>query len=180
MPDVLTAIAQYFSQDPLKILYVVGGSGGLVYWWDRYRSRPRLRVRLLDEQFEVKVSPYLEIRTRFGVENIGTEKTSLEPNVLFTGYSVKGQRGRFRHTIVEDDRDLPPFAWKEITLFLVTDEATFPFRWYRTFEFRLTRGSGKWVRIRSEDKVRLSYVRFLYELAQFRVFKRVRLRASRV
>ena len=132
-----------------------------------------MRVRLVDEQYEVKVSPYLEIRTRFEVENVGAQKTSLEPNVLFTGYTAKGQRGRFRYTIVEDDRDLPPFAWKEITLFLVTDEATYPFRWYRTFELRLTQGRGKWVRIRSEDKVSLSYVRFLYELAQFRVFKRV-------
>jgi len=172
MATVLTAITQYFNEDPLRILYVVGGSGGLVYWWDRYRNRPRLIVRLVDEQFEVKVSPYLEVRTRFEVQNIGPEATSLEPNVRFTGYSDKGQRGRFRHTIVEDDRDLPPFSWKEITLFWATDDATYPFRWYRTFDFRLTRGSGKSVRVRSEDKVCLTYMRFLYELAKFRLFRR--------
>ena len=169
---IFDSIVNYFAQDPLKILYALGGSGGLIYWWDRYRNRPRLRVRLLDEQFEVRERPYLEITTRFEVENVGTEKTSLEPEVLFTGYTVKRQRHRGAQKIAEEDRALPPFTPRTITL-VVREEANYPFLWFRTYVFRLTRGRRKRVRIRSEDRVRLSYPKFLYELAVFRAFNRL-------
>jgi hypothetical protein len=169
---VFQTILNYFAQDPLKILYVLGGSGGLLYWWDRYRNRPRLNVRLLDEEFDVKEAPHLQITTRFEVENVGTEKTSLEPEVLFSAYTVKGEHQRCSHTIIEGDRALPPFTPKVITL-IVKEKASYPFLWFRTYIFRLTRGRAKRLRIRSEDKIRLSYPQFLYELGRFRAFNRL-------
>jgi hypothetical protein len=169
---MLDAILTYFAQDPMKVLYLLGGGGGLVYWWDRYRNRPRLRVRLLNEQIEMKEQPYLEIITRFEVENIGTEKTSLEPEVLFTAYTVKGKYQRCSHRIAEDDRSLPPFSPRAITL-VVKEDADYPFLWFRTYIFRLTRGGACALRIRSEDKVNLSYLQYLYELSRFRAFKQV-------
>ena len=172
MPTVVDTIINYFAQDPLKILYLFGGSGGLMYWWGLYRNRPRLSVRLLNEEFDVAESPFLRITTRFEVENVGTEKTSLEPEVLFTGYTVKRMRRQFAQEIVEEDRSLPPFSPKTITL-VVKEEANYPFLWFRTYAFRLTRGASKRLRVRSEDRVRLSYLQFLYELGMFRVFNRL-------
>lgn len=172
MSALIDTVINYFAQDPLKVLYLLGGSGGLMYWLGLYRNRPRLSVRLLDEEFDVKEPPFLLITTRFEVENIGTEKTSLEPEILFTGYTVKRIRRQFAQRIVEEDRSLPPFSPKVITL-IVKEEANYPFLWFRTYSFRLTRGSNKCIRIRSEDKVRLSYWRFLRELGMFRVFNRL-------
>lgn len=169
---MLQTVINYFAQDPLKLLYVLGGSGGLVYWWDRYRNRPRLRVRLVDEHFDVKEEPYLVITTRFEIENVGTEKTSLEPEVLFSAYTVKGAHQRCSHTVVKADRALPPFTSRAITL-VVKEKANYPFLWFRTYTFRLTRGGAKQLRIRSDDKVRLTYIQFLYELIRFRALDRL-------
>jgi len=143
-----------------------------MYWWGLYRNRPQLTARLLSEEFDVKENPFLQITTRFEVENVGTEKTSLEPEVLFSGYTVKGEHRRSAQTIVEADRSLPPFSPKTITL-VAKEEANYPFLWFRSYSFRLTRGSNMTVRIRSEDKVRLPYLRFIYELGMFRVFNRL-------
>ena len=172
MATVVDAVINYFAQDPLKILYLFGGSGGLMYWWGLYCNRPRLSVRLLSEEFDVVETPLLRITTRFEVENVGTEKTSLEPEVLFTGYTVKRVRRQFAQKIAEEDRSLPPFSPKTITL-VVKEEANYPFLWFRTYAFRLTRGASKRLRVRSEDTVRLSYPRFIYELGMFRAFNRL-------
>ena len=53
------------------------------------------------------------------------------------------------------------------------EEADYPYLWFRTYAFRLTRGASKRLRVRSEYTVRLSYLRFLYELGMFRVFNRL-------
>lgn len=66
----------YFAQDPLRVLYLLGGAGGLVFWWDRWRQRPRLRLRVQDHGV-LEQSPGLVL----SVENLGAAPTSLEPAV---------------------------------------------------------------------------------------------------
>src|SRR3989344_4915999 len=87
MGELTNRVVQYFVNDPLKLLYFVGGSGGILYWANLYRNRRRISVRLISETIELKESPYLVITSIFEVENLGSEVTSLIPKVRFSGYT---------------------------------------------------------------------------------------------
>ena len=66
----------YFAKDPMRVLYLLGSSGGIVFWWDRWRHRPHLRLRVRDHGV-LQQSPGLVL----SVENLGATPTSLEPAV---------------------------------------------------------------------------------------------------
>lgn len=169
MSEVLQSIGSYFLQDPLRVLYVLGGSGGVVFWWKLYRDRPRLKIRLLDQTIKSVDMSTLEITTRFEIENISDAKTSLEPEIVFTGYTPKRERSKNAQNVLEGDRSLPPFTPKIFTL-NVKHSDKYPFLLFRTYQFRFTRGGKKRIRIRSESKARLGYVRHFLELSLFRLF----------
>jgi hypothetical protein len=162
---------KYFTDDPLRFLYLFGGAGGIVYWYDRFTNRIRLRVRLLSEEYDIKENPYLKVVSKFEVENIGMEKTSLIATVGFKGYSYEYGDNSEPLNVPEDERTLEPFQPKTITLTTKT-EANYPFLFYRAFKFRLNRGLAKTIRIRKEDKAELNIFQYFLELAVFLLRRR--------
>lgn len=169
-------LIKYFSDDPLKFLYLLGGAGGIVYWYDRFTSRVRLRVRFISEEYDIKENPYLKVVSKFEVENIGREKTSLVPEVGFKGYSYEYGDNSKPLKVPEEERTLEPFQPKTITLTTKT-EANYPFLFYRAFKFRLNRGFAKTIRIRKEDKAELNIFQYYFELLIFLLKRRDRNKA---
>ncbi len=159
-------LIKYFSDDPLRFLYLLGGAGGVMYWFDRFVNRVRLKVRLISEEYDIKENPYLKVMSKFEVENIGRKKTSLIPTVGFKGYSYEYGDNSEPLNVPEEERTLEPFQPKTITLTTKT-EANYPFLFYRAFKFRLNRGFAKTVRIRKEDKAVLNIVQYYFELLMF-------------
>lgn len=159
-------LIKYFSDDPLKFLYLLGGAGGIAYWYDRFTNRVRLKVRLISEEFDINQGPYIKVISRFEIENIGKEKTSLMPTVGFKGYSFEYGDNDEPLNVPENERTLEPFQPKTLTLTTKT-EANYPFLYYRTYKFRLNRGFSKTMRIRREDKVVLNVYRYYLELIIF-------------
>ena len=97
---IIGDIFQWFKDDPIRVLTVAGGSGGLIYWYDRFRNRCRLRVRDIRESGD---------SVSFEVENLGGGPTSLQPTVLKRAMGLSGERGTASYTIQENqDRNLPP------------------------------------------------------------------------
>jgi hypothetical protein len=45
----MNTIIEYFTADPLRLLYFLGGTGGIWYWIGQWRDRIRLNVRLIKE-----------------------------------------------------------------------------------------------------------------------------------
>ena len=74
----MASIVEYFAQDPLRILYVVGGSGGIWFWVSQWRGRVRLAVRSLQHQIHDSTQPDIKLELRFEVENLGDSPTSIE------------------------------------------------------------------------------------------------------
>ena len=168
MANLLANILEYISQDPLRVLYFIGGGGGIVYWWDRYRNRPRIRVRILNEDYDSVGMNVLDITTTFEVENLGS-LTSLEPKVLFSGYTPKREKRTIVRTVQETNRSLPTHTPKVFTLH-VRETVEYPFLLLRTYVFRVSRGKGKNIRVWSESGKQIGRMHFLYELLMFRLF----------
>ena len=68
----------------------MGASSSFIYIFDLLRNRARVRVRLLEEQFDSRTPPGL----KFEAENLGARVTSVEPIVRFHGFlpRPKGER----------------------------------------------------------------------------------------
>lgn len=165
----MEAVLTYFLNDPLKILYLVGGTGGIWYWINQWRDRIRIRVRIRSETFDLKEEPNLEVTAEYEIENIGSRVTSLEPTILISGYTPRRQYQQASFEIEDLERDLPPFKPK---LFRATFEvsASYPFLLFRTYTFTPTRGSGKRLRVWSASRRNIGFLRFYFELLRFKIF----------
>src|SRR5437867_5594532 len=114
----LNNIISYFLQDPTRILTWIGGSGGVLYYVDRFRNRPRLRIRILH------VNPHFaDMHLTFEAENLGTIPTSLEPTITLIGYTPLKKKRQFILEIPSGDRNLPPHSPKPLEATIKSPEA---------------------------------------------------------
>lgn len=162
-------LIKYFCEDPLRLLYLLGGSGGLWYWFSLWRDRIRIRVVVKNETFDLTTHPNLRVMAEYEIENIGGNVTSISPTVLITGYTPDRKFMKASFQIDDLDRELPPFKPK---LFRAEFElpATYPFLLLRTYTFTPTRGSKRRLMVWSASLLNLTYRRFLYELFMFKLF----------
>lgn len=166
MEEITNSVRQYFLDDPLRLLYLLGGGGGIVYWLSLYRGRRRISVRLISETINLAGSPYLQITSTFEIENLGNETTSLIPRVRFSGYTHHLEKKVENFTLASEQRKLEPFSPEKFTITL-KGEAEYPFLYYRTYQFSLSRGLARRIRIRKEDQTTLGAIRFYLELGIF-------------
>lgn len=159
----------FFSSDPIRLLTVIGGSGGAFYWWDRYKNRPKLLGEIEKER------SYDDGRQRlnFEVENCGSYLTSLKREFIVKGYTWKRDKKRFIFYVHEDDRSLPPSAPKKFSAWTTDPDSVYDFLWFRTYCFYPTKGKKLKIRIRSAFLDELSLFRFLVEVILFRFFYKV-------
>jgi hypothetical protein len=83
------------------VLVVVAGTGGLMYWVDKWRERVRLSARLISVD---------TLLFQFEVENYGKAGASLRWQVLVKGYREDGgrlRRVKQKYEVVSSDRSLP-------------------------------------------------------------------------
>ena len=144
---------------------IVGGTGGLVYWWDRWRYRTRVQIR------DIKISTSQDNQhsvLSFEAENLGHSPTSIQSAVIVMGCGPKKERFKYTFTITSGDRNLPPNMPKTFVaqrpLPLVFEIVAL---WYRTHTFRLTRGRKVCVRLRNVSGTRLPFWHFHFERLLF-------------
>ena len=165
---MVDAVITYFAADPLKLLYVLGGTGGLWFWVEKWLDRRRLRVRLLAHSFDI-VPAGLRVTVQFEVENIGKSPTSLEPFVQCVGYSPERKRKTATLAITDNDRLLPPHATRRMTVEGTTDE-TYPWWLFKSFRLCPTRGSDRIAYSRNAPIKSIGWFRYDLELTLFRWF----------
>ena len=163
-----TTVGEYFAADPLRLLTLLGGSGGVLYWADRIRNRTRVRVRLLREKFIDGPDAIVDLE----ITNVGKDPTSLEPSFVVTGFTPKGKTRTFTFEVQSEDRHLPPHVQKRIVARTAHD-SVLVFLWFKTYRVALTRGSTAKLRIEMFNGERLSWLRFRLGLMRFRLFGRV-------
>lgn len=166
---MLDQILSYITEDPLRVLYLFGGSGGLWFWVTLWRDRIRMRVVVKNETFDLVAEPNLRVTAEYEIENISSNVTSLSPTVLVTGYTQDKKALRSSFQVEGLDRELPPFKPK---LFHAEFElpATYPFILFRTYTFTPTRGAKSRILVWSASLKKMSRARFFYELSLFKLF----------
>lgn len=150
----------------LDWLTVIGGSGGLVYWWDRWRDRPRINVRVVRESSD---DGYAEVTLE--VENQSGEMNSLQPGFSFDGLSPtkKWEQYQFAWDSGED-RALPPFEPRTLTARARDPMSKFGFLWLRRYHIPATRGRTKVKRLRWVEGPRIGFLRYWVERVLFKSF----------
>lgn len=173
---MIEAFMQWFLQEPLKNLLLLFGSGGLLAacfkWGSMWADRRRIRVRVLNEHFDIKTDPTIEVVLRFEVTNVGDKATSLEPEVVVRSVTPKRKLTSFVLPIQEADRQLPSHAQKQFTA-KATISAVYPFCWFKRYGFRVSRGSGAIIRYRNAKNEDIQFVRYWCEYALFRWFGQI-------
>jgi hypothetical protein len=165
--DVIENILEYFAKDPLRLLTLLGGSGGIAYWISLYKNRSRLRVRILKEI--LLETPDHQNGLEFEAESFGSMPTSLEPTIILTGYTPKRRLRSLAYHVESQDRSLSPHVPKLFKATIKADDVL-PFLWYKTYLFRPTRGRARRIRIQSANGLALSQSRFLFERLAFCLF----------
>lgn len=153
-----TPLASTLKPLHLRLLTVLGGSAGLAYL---FRYRTRLRVRIVQE---LPIPPTLS----FEAENLGASPMSLNPTVTLTGW-VLSNNLKIVFEVKEQDRSLPSHVPRRFKAGSTASTAEHVMLWYRTYHFSPTKGRTRRLRLRYIDGPKLSLLRFMLELAIFRL-----------
>lgn len=158
-------IIQYFLKDPLKVLYFLGGAGGITFWIEKWRDRIRLDVRVLSHSFNTSgVSTTIDFE--FEVVNLGKAATSLEPEVICCGY-YKGRRLQTASLQIQnDDRQLLPHATRRFNASGSTN-SPYTFWLFKTYRIAPTRGYDRVIYTQSYPDKPLSRLRYEFELTLY-------------
>jgi len=155
-------IVEYFTGDPFRILYLLGGTGGIWFWIGQWRDRIRLKVRIIKEGHFI--SEHLDEESY-----LQCEITSLQPTVIIEAYTPKREFQRYEGKIRELERDLPLHRQKQFTVEFNAGDV-YNFLLFRKISFRLTRGFAKSLRVKSAGQKNIPACRFMYELTCFKWF----------
>jgi len=168
----MNTLVEYFTADPLRLLYIIGGTGGIWYWISQWRNRIRLKVRV------VKAGPFIDTDEftknaylQCEVVNVGGRPTSLQPTVVLTAYTPKRNIQQYEGRILESERDLPSHKIKIFTVDFNAGDI-YEFLLFRNYSFKLTRGFSKSLRMWSASQRPIHFWRYKYELMLFKLFGR--------
>lgn len=156
----------------LDLLKVIGGSGGLVYWWDRWRDRPKIGVRVVRERSD---DGHAEVELE--VENHSDEMNSLQPGFSFDALSPTKKWEQYQFTWDSaEDRALPPFEPRRLRARSKDPMSKFVFLWLRRYQIPATRGRTKVRRLRWVEGPRIGVFRYWVERILFKSLGQLYLR----
>jgi hypothetical protein len=144
--EIIKKIGRYFYDDPSRILFWLGGSGGLAYWITLYRSRPRLRVEIKKEALDLDSSGKLNMS--FEAENLGSAPNSLSTKVFLSALTTRREPYELIFEIIDEDRSLPPYKPRIFSANAMASD-DFAFLWFRKYSFKGSCGRRTFVYILS-------------------------------
>lgn len=165
----LNAVINYFAIDPLKVLYVLGGTGGVWFWVEKWIERIRVQIRPLSHTFDVAPDTKVHVQLQFEAVNIGKSPTSLESHVFCSGYSPQRELMSSLLEISEPDRILPPHSTRTFTASGDID-ALYPFWLFKAYRISPTRGVACTIYTRSNPRKPINWLQFDLELTLYRMF----------
>ena len=160
---IIQWIIDYFKEDPHKLLLWVGGTGGILYWINLFRYRPRVNINNLKE-FYVR-----DNKITFEAENLGEKNTSIKETVKLKALTDKRKVYIGQLKITSEDRTLASCAPKILEAEIEPDIKLLSL-FYKTYRFSFTRGSSKKYYIQSADEIRLPFYKYHLDKIRFKHF----------
>lgn len=168
----MEAIIEYFSKDPLKILYLFGGAGGIWFWVEKWKNRIRFELLELSETYnpiDHQCDTSIEIKCR----NLSNIKTSLQPNIKVSGYFGASAASKISAFISLNSSELS-LEPHEIKSFKGKSKlrASYCFPILKKYKISSTVGANKTVYYLGHSHICSAAVWYKY-LVLFRLFKRI-------
>jgi len=163
-------LVDYFKEDPLRILTIIGGSGGIFYLYDRFRNRLRIKIRIVEtNKHLINNKPY---SITIEAENLGNTPTSIEPAIVLISYippvvkKIKTTRFKKSIYVYEIDpsqkRNLPPRSPVKFTAFCDSRDDEKPFLQLGIYFFKPTVGRKKIIYVKKEGEQQISVIKYLF------------------
>ncbi|MBU1237579.1 MAG: hypothetical protein KJ634_08765 [Gammaproteobacteria bacterium] len=153
----------------MKVLYLLGGSGGCWFWIEKWLERIRLQARLLTHEFD-PIGGEVRVTIEFEVVNVGNAPTSLEPNIAISAFTPERTAVFGSLAIQEAERLLPPHSTRRIHAIGKID-ARYPFWLFRSFRLAPNRGTDRVIRTIASVRKPVSWLRYDLQLTLFRWFR---------
>jgi hypothetical protein len=154
--DTVSKVVDYFLQDPLRVLALIGGSGGVAYWVALYRGRSRIAIRDFRE-LTARSATDPRPCIQFEAESLGKDPVSLAREIQMTGYTPRRERREYTFRIEGADRGLSPYDPKRFEA-ITGQDPVIPHLWFKTYVVTPTRGRRRKLRIQSGHGNALSWV----------------------
>jgi len=164
-------IIEYFSKDPLKILYFFGGAGGIWFWFEKWKYRLRFELVELTEEYN-PIDHNTDVTFKMSCRNLGKTKTSLRNIVKVEGYFGASELKRFSGSIrlTGNALSLPSHEIQEFS-----GRSRFPasycFQTFKKYKITSTIGSNKTVYYLGYKNQSTAVV-WYFSLLMFRLFNR--------
>jgi len=165
-------IITYFAEDPLRILYLIGGSGGLWFWFNEWRNRTRIKISMLSETFDPVTNPNVKVETKLEITNLGNSVTSIDSSISVKALTPDGSVVFYQFIVSSPERSLMPHVPKTITLNAECD-AKYAFTWFRTYNVGLSRGLSTTLRTKNTSNKPLSIWQYYFGYYLLKLFGRV-------
>lgn len=152
--------------DFFRVIYLLGSGGGIWFWVDKWRSRSRVRIRLVDVKFLENTG---RDRLCFELTNLGVLNTSVDERIEMTGISllaVNDKKACHFFSAITDDRLLEPHKPKLISFDSESSESH-AFFWYCRYRLNFTRGCSQSICVKNVKGDRIS--RFKLELERIKI-----------
>ncbi|MEH6348367.1 MAG: hypothetical protein V7785_24950 [Bermanella sp.] len=162
-------ILQYFANDPMKLLYLVGGSGGVHYWINQWRYRNRLQVKIVSETYNDLQQDYVTVNLKVECINLGDMVVSLQPLVTVKAFCPEKTKRIFNLNVTSADRVLPPHEPKIIE-FSERLGFVFLFTGYRRYRFSVSRGLACNKYVVGPSGQEINWVKYQLGKTLFRIF----------
>jgi hypothetical protein len=168
---MIDVILTYFSKDPLKILYLFGGAGGIWFWVDKWVNRTRVQVIIKTETYDPQNNK-CKTKITFFCRNLGKATTSLNTSIVVSAYTKEGKHLKYSLILDGKDHDLPPHKTMQFTA-SADLPVSYCFALLKAYKFNLTIGSNKVVFTYGNHKSVVN--RFKYDFGAF-IFKYFKVR----
>ena len=156
------------------MLYFLGGSGGIIFWVDRWLNRRHLKIRRFVEDIGVG-NGIVEIL--FEAENLGSQATSLKPTITYQGLTIRRRLKKNFEFEITSPRSLSPHTPLTITARLTSSiynpnsDDNIGFHWFKRYKIFPTKGRARLIRLRHVGQnSKIGFLRFHIEGTIFKWF----------
>ena len=177
MPEIAAKVLAYFANDPMKVLYLLGGSGGVFYWYEKWASKIKIKARLIKQIY----SPAdMSATFEFNAINLGEKATSLSDELLIIFYDIYGTRHNQKIPVIGNDLLLPPHTTKSYSA-KGPVSPTLYFSGTRKFIFKPNKGKASKIYTTSTPlESQTNYIKWLTSKTKLKITAKVKQLLSKV
>lgn len=162
----LHSFLSYFQADPLRVLYFLGGAGGIWFWIEKWTNRTRVITRIVDQTFDLAGNGETRVNLNFEAVNLGTAATSLMPSITCAGFTPERKEMTGILQIRDKERMLPPHSTKTFRAVGEID-GTYPWWLYKRYTFDVARGWGQTIRLAYDGRRPIGWLKYSWRVTLF-------------